>query len=632
MSAAVGGAEFHGFGGAAQLPRSRMLGRPLRVAPPAGGGGNASAASIRAVSAPSKKDATVKRSKVEIIKENSNFLRYPLNEELVSDAPNVNENAVQLIKFHGSYQQSDREVRGQKNYSFMLRTKNPSGKVPNQTYLAMDTLADEFGIGTLRLTTRQTFQLHGVLKKNLKTVISTVIRNMGSTLGACGDLNRNVLAPAAPYVRKDIQFAQETAENIAALLAPQSGAYYDLWVDGEKIMSAEEPPEVTAARNDNSHGTNFPDSPEPIYGTQYLPRKFKIAVTVGGDNSVDILTNDIGVVVVSDSAGEPVGFNLYVGGGMGRTHRVETTFPRLADPLGYVPKEDILYAIKAIVVTQRDNGRRDDRRYSRLKYLLDSWGIDKFRAEAEKYYGKKFEEFRPQPEWQFNSYLGWQEQGDGKLFYGVHVDNGRLGGQVKKTLREIIEKYNLDVSITPNQNLILCGVEQAWREPISAALAQAGLLEPKDVDLLNITSMACPALPLCPLAQTEAERGILPILKRIRAVFNKVGIKEEESVVVRITGCPNGCARPYMAEVGFVGDGPNSYQIWLGGTPNQTTLAETFMNKVKLQDIEKVLEPLFSYWHSTRQEGESFGTFTNRMGFDQLKEVVNKWAESAAAA
>ncbi|KAE8781548.1 sulfite reductase [Hordeum vulgare] len=253
---------------------------------------------------PLKKDASqVKRSKVEIIKEKSNFIRYPLNEELVSEAPNVNETAVELIKFHGSYQQSDREVSGRKNYSFMLRIKNPSGKVLNQLYLAMDTLADEFGIGTLRLTTRQTFQLHGVLKKNLKHVISTVIKNMGSTLGACGDLNRNVLAPTAPYVIKDILFAQETAENIAALLAPQSGAYYDLWVDEEKIMSAEEPPEVTKARNDNSHGTNFPDSPKPIYGTQYLPRKFKIAVTVAGYNSVDILTNDIGVVVVSDSAG-----------------------------------------------------------------------------------------------------------------------------------------------------------------------------------------------------------------------------------------------------------------------------------------------------------------------------------------
>ncbi|KAI4988413.1 hypothetical protein ZWY2020_030043 [Hordeum vulgare] len=541
--------------------------------------------------------------------EKSNFLRYPLNEELVSEAPNVNETAVQLIKFHGSYQQSDREVCGQKNYSFMLRTKNFSGKVPNQLYLAMDTLADEFGIGTLRLTTRQTFQLHDVLKKNLKHVISTVIKNMGSTLVACGDLNRNVLASVAPYVRKDILFAQETAENIAALLATP-GAYYDLWVDGEKIMSAEEPPEVTKARNDNSHGTNFPDSPEEIHGTQYPPRMFKMAVTVAGDNSVDILTNDIGLVVVFVHVGKFL-FPM----------RRSQQFPWLADPLGYVPKEDISYVIKAIVVTQRENGRRDDRRYSRLKYLLDSSGIDKFRAEVEKYYGKKFEDFRPLPKWQFNSYLGWQEafdkswhisrmfvrsqhfyinwlfleillfnyfylycllQGDGKLFYGVHIDNGRLGGQAKKTLMMIIERYNLDVSITPNQNLILCGVDQAWREPITAPLAQAGLLEPKDVDLLNITSMSCLALPLCPLAQTE------------------VGIKEEESVLVRITGCPNGCARPYMVEVGFVGDGPNSYQ--LGGTPNQTTLAETFMNKVKLQDIEKVLEPLFSYRNSTRQK------------------------------
>lgn len=253
----------------------------------------------------------VKRSKVEIFKEKSNFLRYPLNEEMQSEAPNINEAATQLIKFHGSYQQTNRDERGVKSYQFMLRTKNPCGRVSNGLYLAMDTLADEFGIGTLRLTTRQTFQLHGVMKKNLKTVTSTIIKNMGSTLGACGDLNRNVLAPAAPYTSKDYLFAQETADNIAALLTPQSGAYYDLWVDGEKAMSAE-PPEVVEARNDNSHGTNFPDSPEPIYGTQFLPRKFKVAVTVPTDNSVDILTNDVGVVVVSDAHGEPQGFNIYV--------------------------------------------------------------------------------------------------------------------------------------------------------------------------------------------------------------------------------------------------------------------------------------------------------------------------------
>ncbi|GKV22266.1 hypothetical protein SLEP1_g32149 [Rubroshorea leprosula] len=320
-----------------------------------------------------------KRSKVEIIKEGSNYIRYPLNEKLLTDAPIINEAATQLIKFHGSYQQYNRDERGAKSYSFMLRTKNPCGK------------------------------LHGVLKKDLTTVMSSIIRSMGSTLGACGDLNRNVLAPAAPIARKDYLFAQETAKNIAALLTPQSGFYYDMWVDGERIMTAE-PPEVVKARNDNNNGTNFPDSPEPIYGTQFLPRKFKIAVTVPGDNSVDILTNDIGVVVVTEENGEPQGFNLYVGGGRGRTHRLETTFPRLGVPLGYVPKEDILYAVKAIVVTQRDNGRREDRKYSRMKYLINSWGIEKFRSVVEQYYGKKFEPFRELPEWEFKSYLGWHEQ------------------------------------------------------------------------------------------------------------------------------------------------------------------------------------------------------------------------------
>ncbi|CAI9106321.1 OLC1v1005452C1 [Oldenlandia corymbosa var. corymbosa] len=581
---------------------------------------------VRAVSTPVKPETQkeTKRSKVEIIKEHSNFIRYPLNEELTTEAPNINESAVQLIKFHGSYQQYNREERGGRSYSFMLRTKNPCGKVSNRLYLVMDDLADEFGIGTLRLTTRQTFQLHGVLKKDLKTVMSTIINNMGSTLGACGDLNRNVLAPAAPYVRKDYLFAQETADNIAALLTPQSGFYYDMWVDGEKVLSAE-PPEVVKARNDNSHGTNFPDSPEPIYGTQFLPRKFKIAVTVPTDNSVDLFTNDIGIAVVTDDDGEPKGFNIYVGGGMGRTHRLESTFPRLAEPLGYVPKEDILYAVKAIVVTQRENGRRDDRKYSRMKYLISSWGIEKFRSVVEQYYGKKFEQIHDLPEWEFKSYLGWHEQGDGALFCGLHVDNGRVKGSMKTTLREIIQKYNLDVRITPNQNIILCGIKRAWKRPITTALAQGGLLQPRYVDPLNLTSMACPAFPLCPLAITEAERGIPDILKRVRAVFEKVGLKYNESVVIRITGCPNGCARPYMAELGFVGDGPNSYQLWLGGNSNQTSLAKAFMDKVKLHDLEKVLEPLFFHWKRKRLSKESFGDFTIRLGFEKLKELIDKW-------
>ncbi|PIN07487.1 Sulfite reductase (ferredoxin) [Handroanthus impetiginosus] len=588
---------------------------------------SSSAASvIKAVSTPVKPEIAPeqKRSKVEIFKEHSNFIRYPLNEEILTDAPNINEAATQLIKFHGSYQQYNRDERGTKSYSFMLRTKNPCGKVSNKLYLVMDDLADQFGIGTLRLTTRQTFQLHGVLKKDLKTVMSAIIKSMGSTLGACGDLNRNVLAPAAPFKRKDYLFAQETAENIAALLTPQSGFYYDMWVDGEKVMSAE-PPEVVKARNDNSHCTNFPDSPEPIYGTQFLPRKFKIAVTVAKDNSVDLFTNDIGVVVVSDADGEPQGFNIYVGGGMGRTHRLESTFPLLAEPLGYVPKEDILYAVKAIVVTQRENGRRDDRKYSRMKYLISSWGIEKFRSVVEQYYGKKFEPCHELPEWNFESYLGWHQQGDGRLFCGLHVDSGRVKGVMKKILREIIEKYHLNVRITPNQNIILCDIRQAWKRPITTALAQGGLLQPRLIDPLNVTAMACPALPLCPLAITEAERGIPDILKRIRAIFERVGLRYKESVVIRITGCPNGCARPYMAELGLVGDGANSYQIWLGGTPNQTVLAKLFKDKVKIQDLEKVLEPLFYHWKRQRLPKESFGEFTNRLGNEKLLELVDKW-------
>ncbi|TQD76921.1 hypothetical protein C1H46_037539 [Malus baccata] len=565
--------RYHGLRSANSLCLTRSRQVPLSSV--------SSSSLIRAVATPPKAETATetKRSKVEIFKEQSNFIRYPLNEEILTDAPNINEAATQLIKFHGSYQQYNRDERGGRSYSFMLRTKNPCGKVSNQLYLTMDDLADQFGIGTLRLTTRQTFQLHGVLKKDLKTVMSSIIRSMGSTLGACGDLNRNVLAPPAPIQRKDYLCAQQTAENIAALLTPQSGFYYDVWVDGEKFLTAESP-EVTNARNDNSHGTNFPDSPEPIYGTQFLPRKFKVAVTVPTDNSVDILTNDIGVVVVSDDNGEPQGFNLYVGGGMGRTHRMESTFPRLAEPLGYVPKEDILYAIKAIVVTQRENGRRDDRRYSRMKYLISSWGIEKFRSVVEQYYGKKFEPFRELPEWEFKSHLGWHKQGDGSYYCGLHVDNGRIGGVMKQALREVIEKYNLSIRLTPNQNIILCDIRSAWKRPITTVLAKAGLL---------------------------------------------VGLKYNESVVIRITGCPNGCARPYMAELGLVGDGPNSYQIWLGGTSNQTSLAKSFMNKVKVQDLEKVFEPLFYYWKRKRQSKESFGNFTNRLGFEKLQELVDKW-------
>lgn len=565
-----------------------------------------------------------KRSKVEIIKENSDFLRHPLMQELVTEAANISEDAVQLMKFHGSYQQDNREMRtfgSGKAYQFMMRTRQPSGTVTNQLYLVMDELADLYGNGTLRLTTRQTFQLHGVLKQDLKTVFSSVIKSLGSTLGACGDVNRNVMAPPAPYVdRPEYKLADKYANDIADLLAPQSGAYYDVWLDGEKFFSHQmEDPKVTEDRAFNGFGTNFEGSPEPIYGNLFLPRKFKVAVTVPGDNSVDMFTNDLGIVVITDSEGKLEGFNILVGGGMGRSHGKATTFPRLADPLGFVPADDIFHVVKAIVAVQRDYGRRDDRKQARLKYLIHEWGIDKFRQVTEQYYGKQMEPFRPLPSWEFKDYLGWMEQGDGKLAYGIYVQNGRVKGDAKRALRAVIERYEIPVTITPNQNLILRNISPSWKEDILSTLQAAGIKDVKDWDPLEAGSMACPALPLCGLAIAEAERGLPDVISRIRNILGKLDMDISEKFVIRMTGCPNGCARPYNAELGFVGDGPNSYQIWLGGSPHGTRLAELYEGRVKLNDLEAFLEPLFALFKSQRRPSESFGDFCGRVGFDALR-------------
>lgn len=529
-----------------------------------------------------------------------------------------------------------------------MRTRQPAGEVSNALYLAMDTLADQFGNGTLRLTTRQAYQLHGVLKQDLKTVFSTVIKNMGSTLAACGDVNRNVMAPAVPFSagsRPDYAAARKAANDIADLLAPQSGAYYDVWLDGEKFVSVyKEDPKVSADRAFNGFGTNYADSPEPIYGAQFLPRKFKVAVTVPGDNSVDLFTNDLSVVVIMDDKDRSVvkGYNILVGGGMGRTHRNADTFPRLADPLGFVPAADLFHAVKAIVAVQRDYGRRDDRKQARLKYLVHEWGLDRFRAVTEQYYGKKFEPFVSLPAWRFEDYLGWGEQGDGLLYCGVWVQNGRLKGEPKRALRAAVERHGLDVVLTPSQNLVLRNVSPPDRDSIDASLRAAGLTtDPAGgaaggggaLDGVDRLSMACPALPLCGLAITEAERGLPDVNRRVRATLARVGLSSGDDLVLRMTGCPNGCARPYMAEIGFVGDGPNTYQLWVGGNLGQTRLASLFAERVRLRDLEGALEPLFAQWKKERQgPAERFGDFAERVGFASLRAHAAGYVPIVAAA
>ncbi|MEB3182260.1 MAG: sulfite reductase, ferredoxin dependent [Nostocaceae cyanobacterium] len=577
--------------------------------------------------------ATRKPSKVEGLKENSNFLREPIATQILEDTTHFTEEATQILKFHGSYQQDNRDnrVKGQeKDYQFMLRTRNPGGFIPPQLYLTLDKLSDEYGNNTMRATTRQGFQLHGILKKNLKSTIAAIVQNMGSTLGACGDLNRNVMAPPAPFkTRPEYEYAWEYATNIADLLTPQTGAYYEIWLDGEKAISAEEDPEVKAARQRNGNGTIFPDSEEPIYGNHYMPRKFKCSVTVPGDNSIDIYTQDLSLVVITNKKGELQGFDVFAGGGLGRTHNKEETFARIADPICYVAKADVYDLVKAIVATQRDYGDRTDRRHARLKYLIHDWGVDKFRSMVEKYFGKPLEPFKPLPEFKYYDFLGWNEQGDGKLFLGISVDNGRVKDegsfQLKTALREIVEQFQLPIRLTPNQNILFYDIAAEDKEAIAAILDRCGVqADPTAINPMVRYAMACPALPTCSLAITESERAIPGILDRITTLLQNLGLQNEH-FVVRMTGCPNGCARPYMAELGLVGSAPESYQVWLGGSPNQTRLAQPYVEKLHDNDLESFLEPIFVFFKKSRRRNESFGNFCNRVGLDAIREFTENY-------
>ncbi len=568
-------------------------------------------------------------SKVEGIKENSHFLREPVASELLQDTTHFSEPAIQILKFHGSYQQDNRDNRAkgqEKDYQMMLRTRNPGGYISPELYLTLDRLSDEYGNGTLRATTRQGIQLHGILKQNLKATIGAIVRSLGSTLGACGDLNRNVMAPPAPYKnRPEYLLAQEYANNIADLLRPQTEAYYEIWLDGEKFLTAEEHPDVVAARQRNGNGTIVHNNPEPIYGTHYMPRKFKCAVTVPGDNSIDAYTHDVTLVVITDKAGQLKGFNVLAGGGLGRTHNKEETFARVADEIGYVDKADVYDLMKAIVATQRDYGDRHNRRHARMKYLINDWGVERFRQQVETYLGKPLKPFKKLPKWTFFDYLGWHEQGDGRWFVGVPIENGRIlnreGLQLKSALKEIVQRFSLPMLVTPNQSVLFYEVKPEDRAEIQAILARHGVAKETELDPLVRYAMACPALPLCGLAVTESERIMPTVLGRLRALLTKLGLQNEH-FVVRMTGCPNGCARPYMAELGFVGSAPESYQVWLGGSPNQTRLARPYLERLHDNDLETALEPLFVFFRDGRKKGESFGDFCDRVGFEALRQFA----------
>lgn len=541
---------------------------------------------------------------VERIKTESRNLRGNIAEELISPASGVGGEAAQLLKFHGIYQQEDRDSRKTRKAeglederTFMLRTKTPGGFVPATLYLALDELADRFGVGTIRITTREALQLHGVRKTDLRATIAEIARRLGSTLGACGDINRNVMASPAPFAAPAYRIARDAARALADLLTPRTGAYYEIWQDGESVYSSEV-------------------ETEPIYGTAYLPRKFKIAVAAPGDNSVDIYTHDLGVVPVLDAHGVLLGYDLTVGGGLGRTHNKPETFPRLADHFGFVEPHDLLAAARAIVIVQRDNGDRTNRRHARLKYLIADRGVEWFRGEVERISGVSIGPWRDVPPWTFHDYLGWHEQGDGKYFLGLPVLGGRIRDgepmQTKTALREIVTQHGFDVIFTPNQNVLIAGVPESARGNVDTILAARHVPVAGTIANIERRALACPALPTCSLALAEAERVLPELLRTAQRDLDELGLGDEQ-IAIRMTGCPNGCARPYMGEIGIVGVSADLYNVYIGGDANLTRLNELYREKVKAAAIPAILKTLFVDFKNLREAGESFGDFSLRV-------------------
>lgn len=555
----------------------------------------------------------------------------------------ITDGAVQVMKFHGSYQQFDRERKrpdGRKSYQFMLRLKMPGGEFPASLYQVLDDISRKNGNNTLRATTRCAWQVHGILKSDLRDVFSSIMNAGGSCVGACGDVSRNVMCTPAPFTGPLYGHARWVSKMIGELFAPQTNAFSEIWLDGEKAATLEywkndidmgSVHEIL--RNDNGNGVVYPDHVEPIYGDTYLPRKFKVGVTVPGDNSLDIYTQDIGVVCVPDSSGMVVGYNLIVGGGMGRMHRKETTFARVGDHLGYVPKDKLWEALKAIVATQRDHGNRNVRVNARMKYLVDRLGIDGFRVLVESYFGDKFHPYRKLPEWKYEDWLGWHEQGDGNLFLGLLVENGRVKDEgdfkLRTALRRITDAYEFDMVVTPNQNLILKNITLNQKDGIEAILKEHSVKLATEYPENRRIAMACPALPMCGLASSEAERIMPSVVDRMTALFDEMELGVP--VTMRMTGCPNGCARPYMAELGMVGSGPSTYQLWLGGCPNQTRLAWPYLQKVKEDKLEEELRPILEMYRQRGMAKEAFGDFCYRMGIDAISKFVEEYHGSSVS-
>jgi sulfite reductase (NADPH) hemoprotein beta-component len=549
---------------------------------------------------------TQQLSRNEHVKEASRYLRGTLAEGIAEETTGgMVEDDQQLVKFHGMYLQDDRDLRAERRrkkmepaFAFMIRVRIPGGVLTPSQYLALDEIGRLYAGDTMRITTRQTIQVHGVIKSNLKETIARIDAALLTTIAACGDVNRNVICNANPHQSRVHAAALDTARALSDHLLPRTPAYREIWLDGEKIAGGEG--EIL----------------EPIYGTTYLPRKFKIAVAVPPSNDVDVFAHDLGYIAILDENGRLTGYNITVGGGMGMTHGEPETYPRTADVMGYCRPEEAVAVGEAVVTVQRDWGDRANRKHARLKYTIEDRGLDAFRAEVERRSGIKLGNPKPFAFISTGDRYGWTEGENGRVHLTLFVENGRIKdlphAAICTGLRQIVERHDSEIRLTTNQNIVIANIAPEKRGAIETLATERGLMTHASV--LRRNAMACVALPTCGLALAESERYLPSLVTALEEQLAACGLTEDE-IVIRMTGCPNGCARPYLAEIGLVGKGPGRYNLYLGAAFDGSRLGKLFVEDLDHEGIIAKLDPLFAAYATERKAGERFGDFLIRAGF-----------------
>ncbi|OEL01151.1 NADPH-dependent assimilatory sulfite reductase hemoprotein subunit [Staphylococcus casei] len=545
-----------------------------------------------------------KLDEMERIKTESNYLRGTIEEGLADRITGaIAEDDTKLLKFHGSYMQDDRDLRDERRkqklepaYSFMIRVRAPGGASTADQWIAMDDIANTYANETIKLTTRQAFQFHGILKRNLKQTMFDINQSLLDTLAACGDVNRNVMSNPNPYQSEVHAEVNQIASDISRHLSPQTQAYHEIWLDGEKVLDTSE-------------------TEEPLYGKTYLPRKFKIGIAVPPSNDIDVYSQDIGLISILKDE-KLIGFNITVGGGMGMTHGNTNTYPQVGRLIGYFPKEYVIDVCEKILTIQRDYGNRQERKNARFKYTVDRYGTEWVTNELNKRLGWELEASHPYHFDHNGDRYGWTE-GSGKWHYTLFVQNGRVKDtedyKLKTALRKIAEIHTGDFRLTPNQNLVIASVDETKKPEIEAIIDEYGLTDGKHYTGLRRNSMACVAFPTCGLAMAESERYLPSLITKIEELLDEAGLNDEE-ITIRMTGCPNGCARPALAEIAFIGKAPGKYNMYLGASFTGDRLNKIYKENIGEEEILESLRPILLQYAKERNEGEHFGDFVVRAG------------------